>query len=323
MTAILRTAVVPLSIAGQRFDQGAAELFPDYSRSRLSRWIKSGELTLDGAQVPPRQLLQGGEVLRLDAELEQEVGSMPEDIALDIVHEDADLLVVNKPAGLVVHPGAGNPAGTMLNALLHHDASLAQLPRAGIVHRLDKDTSGLLVVARSLPAHAALVDLLSRHAVEREYEAVVVGTLVAGGTVSAPIGRSRGDRLRQTVCDLQDGKHAVTHYRVCERFRAHSLIQCRLETGRTHQIRVHMAHIRHPLIGDPLYGGGLRLPKGATSELIAVLRSFRRQALHARKLGFVHPMSGKPMEFIAERPADQQALLVALRADLVEHRSAS
>ncbi|MEO8746513.1 MAG: 23S rRNA pseudouridine(1911/1915/1917) synthase RluD [Rhodanobacter sp.] len=319
MTAIQRTAVVPPSIAGQRFDQGAAELFPGYSRSRLSRWIKSGELTLDGTKVPPRQLLQGGELLRLDAELELEVGSRPENIALDIVHEDADLLVVNKPAGLVVHPGAGNPDGTLLNALLHHDAMLAQLPRAGIVHRLDKDTTGLLVVARSLPAHTALVDLLSRHEVEREYEAVVLGTLVAGGTVAAPIGRSRGDRLRQTVCEARDGKHAVTHYRVCERFRAHTLIQCRLETGRTHQIRVHMAHLGHPLVGDPLYGGGLRLPKGATPGLIAALRSFRRQALHARKLAFVHPISGKPVAFSAERPADQEALLDALRADLVEH----
>ena len=318
MTAIQRTGVVPLSIAGQRFDQGAAEMFPEYSRSRLSRWIKSGALTLDGAHASPRQLLRGEELLCLDAELEQEVGNSPENIPLDIVYEDADLLVVNKPAGLVVHPGAGNPAGTLLNALLHHDPALAQLPRAGIVHRLDKDTSGLLVVARSLPACTALVDLLSRHEVEREYEAVVVGTLVAGGTVSTAIGRCKGDRLRQAVCDADEGKHAVTHYRVGERFRAHSLIQCRLETGRTHQIRVHMAHIRHPLLGDPLYGGGLKLPKGAAPELIAVLRSFRRQALHAQRLAFVHPVSGKAMEFGAERPADQQVLIDALRADLLE-----
>jgi len=316
VTAIRLTAVVPPDMAGQRFDQAAAELFPDYSRSRLSRWIKSGELTLDAAQAAPRQLLQGGELLRLDAEPGQEVGSSPEDIALDIVHEDADLLVVNKPAGLVVHPGAGNPAGTLLNALLHHDAALARLPRAGIVHRLDKDTSGLLVVARSLPAQAALVDLLSRHDVEREYEAVVLGALVAGGTVDVPLGRNRGDRLRQAVCDEGEGKRAVTHYRVGERFRAHSLVLCRLETGRTHQIRVHMAHIRHPLVGDPLYGGGLKLPKGASPGLVAALRGFRRQALHARRLAFVHPLSGEPMAFSAERPADLQVLVDALRADL-------
>jgi 23S rRNA pseudouridine1911/1915/1917 synthase len=319
MTALQRTAVVPPGLAGQRFDQAAAELFPDYSRSRLSRWIKSGELTLDGRQAIPRQLLLGGEQLRLNAELVAETGDLAEDIALAIVHEDADLLVLNKPAGLVVHPGAGNPAGTLLNALLHHDAQLAELPRAGIVHRLDKDTSGLLVVARSLPAYTALVDLLSRHAVEREYEAVVLGVLVAGGTVDAPLGRSRGDRVRQAVCATGEGKPAVTHYRVAERYRAHSLVHCRLETGRTHQIRVHMAHIHHPLLGDPLYGGGLKLPKGASDELIAALRGFRRQALHARRLGFVHPISGEQLQFTAERPADQQALLEALRADLQDY----
>ncbi|NMW25857.1 23S rRNA pseudouridine(1911/1915/1917) synthase RluD, partial [Rhodanobacter denitrificans] len=270
---------------------------------------------------PPRQLLRGGEQVCLQVELENEVSSAPEDIALTIVHEDAHLLVLNKPAGLVVHPGAGNPAGTLLNALLHHDPRLAELPRAGIVHRLDKDTSGLMVVARTLPAYTALVDLLSRHEVERQYEAVVLGTMVAGGTVDAPIGRSMGDRLRQAVRDEEDGKRAVTHYRLRERFRAHSLLQCQLETGRTHQIRVHLAHIGHPLIGDPLYGGGLKLPKGASAELVAVLRGFRRQALHAEKLSFIHPVTGEALSFDAERPADQLALIEALRADLAEHGS--
>jgi len=319
MTALLRTAVVPPDLAGQRFDQGAAELFPDYSRSRLSRWIKSGELTLDGRQAAPRQMLLGGEALRLDAELVPETGDLAEDIALAIVYEDTDLLVLNKPAGLVVHPGAGNVAGTLLNALLHHDARLAELPRAGIVHRLDKDTSGLLVVARSLPAYTALVDLLSRHDVEREYEAVVLGVLVAGGTVDAPVGRSRGDRVRQAVCTVGEGKPAVTHYRVAERYRGHSLVHCQLETGRTHQIRVHMAYIHHPLVGDPLYGGGLKLPKGASPGLVTALRGFHRQALHARKLGFVHPISGEQLQFSADRPADLQALVDALRADLHAH----
>ncbi|MBT2145514.1 MULTISPECIES: 23S rRNA pseudouridine(1911/1915/1917) synthase RluD [unclassified Rhodanobacter] len=321
MTTIRHEAEVPRGAAGRRFDQALAEMFPDYSRSRLSGWIKSGAVTLDGVQAPPRQLLRGGERVCLQVELENEVSSAPEDIALAIVHEDEHLLVLDKPAGLVVHPGAGNPAGTLLNALLHHDPKLAELPRAGIVHRLDKDTSGLMVVARTLPTYTALVDLLSRHEVERQYEAVVLGTMVAGGTVDAPIGRSMGDRLRQAVRDEEDGKRAVTHYRLRERFRAHSLLQCQLETGRTHQIRVHLAHIGHSLVGDPLYGGGLKLPKGASSELIATLRGFRRQALHAEKLSFTHPATGEALSFGAERPADQLALIEALRADLAEHGS--
>jgi len=321
MTTIRHEATVPLGAAGRRFDQALAEMFPDYSRSRLSGWVKSGAVTLDGVVAPPRQLLRGGEQVRLQVELENEVTSTPEDIALTIVHEDEHLLVLDKPAGLVVHPGAGNPAGTLLNALLHHDPKLAELPRAGIVHRLDKDTSGLMVVAKTLPTYTALVDLLSQHEVERQYEAVVLGTMVAGGTVDEPIGRSMGDRLRQAVRDEEDGKRAVTHYRLRERFRAHSLLQCQLETGRTHQIRVHLAHINHPLIGDPLYGGGLKLPKGASAELIATLRGFRRQALHAEKLSFIHPISGEALSFSAERPGDQLALIEALRADLLEHGS--
>jgi len=315
MTTIRHEATVPLGAAGRRFDQALAEMFPDYSRSRLSGWVKSGAVTLDGVVAPPRQLLRGGELVRLQVELAVEVTSAPEDIALNIVHEDEHLLVLDKPAGLVVHPGAGNPAGTLLNALLHHDPKLAELPRAGIVHRLDKDTSGLMVVAKTLPTYTALVDLLSRHEVERQYEAVVLGTMVAGGTVDEPIGRSMGDRLRQAVRDEEDGKRAVTHYRLRERFRAHSLLQCQLETGRTHQIRVHMAHINHPLLGDPLYGGGLKLPKGASPELIAVMRGFRRQALHAERLAFEHPISGEPLQFQTARPADLENLIAALRDD--------
>ena len=317
MTVIRHEAVVPLSAAGRRFDQTLAEMFPDYSRSRLTAWVKAGAVTLDGAAAPPRQLLHGGEQVRLEAELEAEVASQPEAIALAIVHEDEHVLVLDKPAGLVVHPGAGNPAGTLLNGLLHHDPKLAELPRAGIVHRLDKDTSGLMVVAKSLPAMTALVDMLSRHDVERQYAAVVLGTLVAGGTVDEPIGRHLGDRLRQAVRDEEDGKRAVTHYRLRERFRAHTLVQCNLETGRTHQIRVHMAHIHHPLVGDPLYGGGLRLPRRATPELTAALRGFRRQALHAEQLSFAHPVSGEPLSFTAQPPADMVALVDTLRADLV------
>lgn len=313
---IRHEAVVPLSAAGRRFDQALAEMFPDYSRSRLTAWIKAGAITLDGVSAPPRHLLKGGERVQLEAELETEVSSEPEAIALEIVHEDECLLVLNKPAGLVVHPGAGNPAGTLLNALLHHAPKLAELPRGGIVHRLDKDTSGLMVVAKTLAAHTALVEMLSQHEVERQYEAVVLGALIAGGTVDAPIGRHHSDRLRQSVRDEEDGKHAITHYRLRERFRTHSLIQCNLETGRTHQIRVHMAHIGHPLVGDPLYGGSLKLPKGGTPELVMALRQFRRQALHAERLSFEHPQERRLMEFHASRPADMEQLVQALRGDV-------
>ncbi|MET0330154.1 MAG: 23S rRNA pseudouridine(1911/1915/1917) synthase RluD [Dyella sp.] len=318
MTTVSHDAIVPLSAAGRRFDQALAEMFPDYSRSRLSGWIKAGAVSLDGVPAAPRHLLRGGERVTIEAELAIEVSLEAEPIALDVVHEDEHLLVLNKPAGLVVHPGAGNAGGTVLNALLHYDPRLAELPRGGIVHRLDKDTSGLMVVARTLPAHTALVEMLSRHAVERLYEAVVMGTMVAGGTVDAPIGRHMGDRLRQAVRDEDDGRHAVTHYRLRERFRAHSLLQCQLETGRTHQIRVHMAHIGHALVGDPLYSAGLRLPKGATPALVEALRGFRRQALHAERLAFAHPVSGEPMQFEVPRPADQEALIETLRQDTAQ-----
>jgi 23S rRNA pseudouridine1911/1915/1917 synthase len=316
MTLLRHEAPVPLTAAGRRFDQTLAEMFPQYSRSRLSAWVKAGAVLLDGQKVAPRQLLHGGELVVLTAELENEVEAAPEDIALDIRYEDDDLLVLNKPAGLVVHPGAGNSAGTLLNALLHHDPKLAELPRGGIVHRLDKDTSGLMVVAKSIAAHTALVAMLSRHDVHRQYEAIVLGTLVSGGTVDEPIGRHHHDRLKQGVRTVEDGgKEAVTHYRIRERFRSHSLLQCTLETGRTHQIRVHMAYLEHPLLGDQLYGNGLRLPRGASPALIDALRGFRRQALHAEKLAFVHPITGQDMAFESARPPDQDALIVALRAD--------
>lgn len=306
-------ASVPIELAGRRFDQVLAELFPDFSRSRLSAWIKSGDARLDGAVVAPRHLVRGGEAIALHVRSEREIGAEPEAIALDIRHEDAEVIVVNKPPGLVVHPGAGNPAGTLQNALLHHDPKLAEIPRGGIVHRLDKDTSGLMVVARTLRAHTTLVEQLSAREVHRQYAAIVYGAMIAGGKVDAPLGRHPHDRLKQAV--REDGREAVTHYRVRERFRAMTLIECRLETGRTHQIRVHMAHVKHPLIGDSQYGGLLKLPKGATPELTEALRGFRRQALHAERLEFLHPKSGQTVAVEAERPADMEALLVALRAD--------
>jgi 23S rRNA pseudouridine1911/1915/1917 synthase len=313
---------VPEGLAGMRVDAGLARLL-GLSRTVVATLAENGEVELDGAPAGKSDRLVAGAWLQVRLpEAPAPLENTPAEVeGMTILYSDDDIVAVDKPAGLVVHPGAGNPAGTLLNGLLHHDPKLAELPRAGIVHRLDKDTSGLMVVARTLPTCTALVDLLSRHEVERQYEAVVLGTMVAGGTVDEPIGRSMGDRLRQAVRDEEDGKRAVTHYRLRERFRAHSLLQCQLETGRTHQIRVHMAHIGHPLIGDPLYGGGLKLPRGASAELIGTLRGFRRQALHAERLSFIHPATGEEMSFSAERPADQRLLIEALREDLAEHGS--
>src|SRR5690606_15166844 len=255
--------------------------------------------------------VRGGELVSLHAVLEEQTLAEPEDIALQVLYEDSEVFVLDKPAGLVVHPGAGNPTGTLVNGLLYRDPRLSALPRAGIVHRLDKDTSGVMVVARTLQAHAALVAQLSAREVHRQYLAVVVGALVSGGTADAPIDRHPRDRIRMGV--REDGKEAVTHYRLRERFHAHTALECRLETGRTHQIRVHMAHLKHAIVGDPLYGGALRLPRGASDELVSVLRGFKRQALHAETLEFAHPASGEPVRVAAPVPADLQELLRVLR----------
>ena len=311
--ATARTATVPDTAAGRRFDAVLAELFPEFSRSRLAEWIKSGDALLDGKPARPRDPVRGGERIALDVVLEPQTSAEPEDIPLDILHEDADIFVLDKPAGLVVHPGAGNPTGTRVKALLHRDPAHVALPRAGIVHRLDKDTSGVMVVARTLQAHTALVDQLASRGVHRQYLAVVVGALVSGGTANAPIDRHPRDRSRMAVRD--DGREAITHYRLRERFRAHTALECRLETGRTHQIRVHMAHLKHPIVGDPLYGGPLKLPRGATPELVEALRGFKRQALHAETLEFAHPVSGQPIRCTAPVPADLRQLMDALRDD--------
>jgi len=309
----LRQAVVPDGAAGRRFDAVLAELFPEFSRSRLAEWIKSGDALLDGATVRPRDPVRGGETVSLQVVLETQTHAVAQDIPLDVLYEDEQVFVIDKPAGLVVHPGAGNPDGTLVNALLHRDPALSALPRAGIVHRLDKDTSGVMVVARTVQAQTALVEQLSARQVHRQYLAVVVGALVSGGTANAAIDRHPRDRLKMAV--REDGRDAVTHYRLRERFRAHTALECRLETGRTHQIRVHMAHLKHPIIGDPLYGGALKLPRGATEELVAELRGFKRQALHAETLEFAHPVSGEPVRASAPVPADLKRLMDALRAD--------
>ncbi len=307
------TALVPDALSGKRFDQALAELFPQFSRSRLTSWIKDGKSLINGAVARPRDSVSMGDTVDIQAEMREEVRDAPEAIDFDVLYQDDDVIVINKAAGLVVHPGAGNATGTLVNALLFFDAKLREVPRAGIVHRLDKDTSGALVVARNVEAHAALVAQLSEREVNRRYLALVVGEIIAGNRIDKPIDRSPHDRLKMAV--REGGREAVTHYRVAERFRAHTLLTCQLETGRTHQIRVHLASIRHAIVGDPLYGTGLKIPKAATPELDAALRGFRRQALHAQFLEFEHPRTGKLISNEAPVPEDMLNLLAALRAD--------
>jgi len=304
---------VPDELAGLRLDQALAQMFPDYSRSRLKAWLMDGAVLVDGEKLRPRDRVDGGEAIELRAVQEVAVRSEPEAIKLDIVFEDDALLVINKQAGLVVHPGAGNPKGTLMNGLLHHAPALEELPRAGIIHRLDKDTTGLMLVAKTLPAHTALVRALSEREVSRHYLAICKGVLTGGGTIKEPIGRHATDRTKMSI--RSDGRPAVTHFTVRERFRAHSYVDVKLETGRTHQIRVHFAHRRHGLLGDSTYGGRLALPAGASQELIDALRSFKRQALHATRLKLMHPVSDKELEVEAPVPEDLAAMITVLRDD--------
>jgi 23S rRNA pseudouridine1911/1915/1917 synthase len=310
----LHAAQIGPELAGKRLDQALASLFSEYSRSRLQAWVREGRVRVNGAALRPRDKVALGDRVELQAWLEDQVDCRPQPLPLDILFEDEHLLVVNKPAGLVVHPAAGNPDGTLQNGLLYHDARLAELPRAGIVHRLDKDTTGLMVVARTQLAHTRLVAALAAREVKREYRALVLGKLNVGGTIDQPIGRHPTQRTRMAV--HPGGKPAVTHYRVLEKFRAHTLLRVNLETGRTHQIRVHLAHLRHPIFGDPVYGGRLQIPGGANEGLKAIMRGFRRQALHAKRLGLVHPATGRPMQWEAPLPEDMAELLEALRADM-------
>ncbi len=304
---------IPDSLRGRRLDLALAELVPDYSRSRLQQWIRAGQVTLDARVAQVREKVSGGEIVRIEAELHEQSADRPQPIELDVRYADADLLVINKPAGLVVHPAAGNPAGTLLNALLHYDPALAVLPRAGIVHRLDKSTSGLMVVARNLTTHKRLVEALQARCVTREYLTVVYSVLTGGGTINAPVGRHPVDRKRMAV--TAGGREAVTHYRVEQRYRAHTLVRVSLETGRTHQIRVHMAHNHTPVVGDPVYGGRLRLPPGASAALQATLAGFRRQALHAARLELQHPTSGETVSWETDVPDDMAQLIRVLRED--------
>ncbi len=311
-------ADIPESMSGKRLDWVLANLFVDYSRSKLQQWLHDGHIIINNKTgLPGKTKVSGGEHVTLHPVLERQTESQPEAIPLNIIFEDDDLIIVNKPAGLVMHPAVGNQAGTLLNALLHHEPKLVNIPRAGIVHRLDKDTTGLLVVARTLSSQKYLVEQLQERNISREYQAVVHGTMVAGNTIEAPIGRHPVDRKRMAI--NHNGKHATTHYRVAEKFRLHTFIDVKLETGRTHQIRVHMTHLKHPLVGDPVYGGRLRIPPHASEALDETLRRFKRQALHALRLTFDHPNSGETVSWSAPLPNDMTHLLSVLREDTQNH----
>jgi len=306
---------VPAELAGQRLDSALARLMPEHSRTRIKGWIEEGAVLIGRQRVRPRDIVEEGARIRVQMMMtaEPQTQVLPEAIALRLVHEDSDVLVIDKPAGLVVHPGAGNPNHTLQNALLGFDPKLARLPRAGLIHRLDKDTSGLLVVARNPEAQTSLSRQLMARSMSREYVAVCVGVMTGGGTIDAPIGRNRSDRLRMAV--RESGRPAVTHYRVLERYRAHTYLSVQLETGRTHQIRLHLSHLKYPIVGDPVYGGRFGQPKGASRELLDTLRGFKRQALHAATLGFDHPRTGKRLVLNSAVPQDFGQLLLALRAD--------
>lgn len=300
----------------QRLDATLANLFPDYSRNRIQQAIKDGNLLLDGeVQTKPRHNVLGGESVQLKVEIISDETAEAQDIPLNIVYEDDSILIINKPAGLVVHPGAGNPDGTLMNALLFHNENQRLLPRAGIVHRLDKETSGLMVVAKTIEAQTHLVEQLQRHAVERIYDAIVVGIIQKGNTIDMPIGRDPKDRKKMAVRAM-GGKPAKSHFRVLEHFREHSRIRVKLETGRTHQIRVHMSYVDYPLVGDPVYGKKFRIPHRMEQEFVNFLRGFNRQALHAGALSLTHPVTGKVMKWRAPMPDDLMELIDVLREDL-------
>ena len=313
------TATVPESFKGQRLDQTLANLFPSYSRSRLQEWVKNKQVTVDNQLLRPRDKVHGGETIHIQAQIDVETNWQAQPIPLTIIFEDEALIIVDKPAGMVVHPAAGNPDNTLVNALLHHAPELEQLPRGGIIHRLDKDTSGLLVVPRTLEAHTHLVQQLQERRMKREYEAIATGVIIAGNTIDEPLGRHPIKRKQRAV--IPSGKSAITHYRVIERFVQHTHIKVLLETGRTHQIRVHLAHIHHALLGDPVYGGRLRLPQESSLELKQALQQFKRQALHARRLCLTHPTTQEVMQWSSPQPDDMQTVIHLLRQHYEHHHN--
>lgn len=313
---IQHTLTVPDELGGMRLDQALVKLLPDYSRTQIQDWIKKGQVQVNQIEAKSKLIVLGNENITIDAETKTQPVFQAEDIKLNIVFEDDSILVINKPAGMVVHPAAGNPNSTLLNALLHHSPILHDLPRAGIIHRLDKNTTGLLVIAKTDSALKKLTAQLKARTISRIYQAIISDVIVSGGTIDAPINRHPIQRKKMAV--IESGKEAVTHYRVVERYRAHTRVKVQLETGRTHQIRVHFTHIHHPLLGDPVYGGRLHLPKGATPALVNELRSFKRQALHASELGLIHPVTKKQMTWHAPLPDDMQQLITILKRDAEE-----
>ena len=302
--------IIPERMRGERLDIVISEMLPDYSRSKIATWIKSGDALINDKPFKPKDKSNGNEVVSLTLNQNENIHWIPEQIDLNIVYEDEDIIVINKPFGIVTHPGVGNWSGTLANALLNYDENLSTLDRAGIVHRLDKNTSGLMVVSKNTKSQKFLVEQLQNHLVEREYSAIVYGHMISGGTVNENIGRDSNDRLKQAIS--KSGKEAITHYRVINRFKRHSHVKAILETGRTHQIRVHLSHIGHPLIGDPAYGGRVRYPKKASQELKDALNNFSRQALHSKKLSLIHPVSGESMAWKTDLPHDMKELLNTL-----------
>jgi 23S rRNA pseudouridine1911/1915/1917 synthase len=309
----IHTITIPDSHANERLDQALAKLLPAYSRTQIQEWIEAGQVLIGGKPAKGKIKVRGGEMVSVKVSQKPQPQWEAQAIPLSIVYEDASLIVINKPIGMVVHPGAGNADKTLLNALLHHAPTLQSLPRAGILHRLDKDTSGLLVIAKTAQALRHLSQQLKKRTIAREYQAIVYGCVISGGTIDAPIGRHPIQRKRMAV--IETGNPAITHYRVMEKYRAHTRLKIQLETGRTHQIRVHLTHIHHPIVGDATYGGRVQLGKNTTPALATLLRQCKRQALHAFALGFVHPESQEFMRFEIELPDDMKALIAALKDD--------
>lgn len=308
-----RYLTIPRELHGQRIDSVLAELIPEYSRSQLSNWLKQGKITINNSQLKPKDKVAGGEEIdfAVDLSLENKVERCePEDIPLNIIYEDDDILVINKPSGLVVHPGAGNPDHTLVNALLFHHSSLQQLPRAGVIHRLDKDTTGLLIIGKTLESQTNLVRQMQERTIQRRYLTLVQGHLISGGEIDTNYGRHPRNRLKMAVC--AQGRQAITHYSIRKQYQYFTLLDVQLLTGRTHQIRVHMAHINHPVVGDPLYGGRMRFPAGSCPELLEVLQQFKRQALHAINLSLFHPTTNELLTFTAPIPDDFQLLIGSL-----------